>query len=875
MLTKFYPPRVRGAFAARPKAMSLLDRRGDGSAIVVVAPAGSGKSTLVAQWLARDAIASAWVTLDTSDDEPRAFFTLIVGALRSVDPVLAVATDALLAQPGPLDLDPIVNCLVGELGATTRRCALVLDDYHSITASAIHRAVDKMIDRLPPAIRVVVVSRTEPPLQLDRRRASGALIELGPAALRLNRDEARQMLQRSHGLDLTPEDAGVLQARTEGWLAGLHLVGVALRGQPRERVRRFAEDVAEGAQFGAQDLWEAALRRLPSEVRWFLLRAAMLERFNDRLCDAVTGRDNSATLIDRCERDIPFVIPLDDRGEWFRLHHLLAEVLRDHLTKTVTAGELDALHGRAAQWLEEHDLPEDAIHHALAGHAWERSVRLLELLCAPLFERDYVPALRAQLEAVPLEVLERSPQLAFWLAWALGRSGRWPEAIRPLRIAESAWTEADDRPGRGALSVLYATRSLHERDNGSAIDHANRALDLLSGDRTTERTMALMSLAVAHLNKGQPVKAGEALVDVRSALESTGRTWLLPFAMTCSASVLALLGELRVSADQCRQVIHAAGDTPAQVWVQPALRQLGEIYLEWGHLDHARQYCERADDLAERAEAAHWRARIWIGLARVAWAQGKSEEALAGIERAVDLANRSNCEQDVRNARAWQAKFWLGSRQLALARRWADGCDLHLGSTPAYERQIEYLTYVRLLIQEGQQDRALGVLQTIQQQAEGTARVGDLVGILILVALAHTADGDHADAHRSLQRALALGRPGGFRQTFVEEGEGLVPLLRQEAAHGSQGAHARRLLGEIDETALARPPGLPGTPVGFSEREVETLQLVAAGLTEREIGERLFISDRTVERHLGNILSKVLTVNRTQAVEEARRLGLI
>jgi LuxR family maltose regulon positive regulatory protein len=853
----------------------LLSGDPDRRLTIVCAPAGCGKSTLVAQWLAQVETPSAWVTLEARENDPRIFFSLIVAAMRAIDPNLVVGTDRLLAAPGPLDVDAVVDRLIGELAASARPLVLVLDDYHSIEAPKIHQAVSAVLHRLPPMVRIVVIGRTEPPLRLDPLRAAGELLELGSRDLQFTQEEALQLLQRGHGLNLTPGDLGVLQSRTEGWAAGLNLVGVALREQPRERIQRFVEEYAGGAQVGDQHLWEEALRRQPDDVRSFLLRTSVLDRFTADLCDAVTEGEDGAATIARCDRDNLFLIPLDDGGEWYRFHHLFADVLRDRLTQTVTDDELDGLHDRAAQWLEEHDLPEDAIHHAIAGHSWDRAVRLLEAFCETLFEREHIPTLRGWLEGLPPDLLERSPRLAFWLAWALGRSGRWNEGARPLRIAEAAWTAADDRSGRGSLLLWDATRSVYDRENRRAIEYATRALDLLPEDRATERILAMMSLGIAHLNRGEPAMSEQTLAGVRAMLNTTGKTWLLPFATASLALVAAQKGDLTASAAQCRQVIEETGDPPAQMWVQPALLQLGEIYFERGRLEDALRSFERADGLAERTRAVHWRSRIWIGLARIAWARGEVGKAFDGIERAVDYANQSSNGQDERNARAWQARFWLASRQLVLARRWADSGDLHANMLPEYERQFEFLTYARFLLQEDRPDLALRILEALREQADGTGRDGDLVGILVLTALAHKADGNPADALRSLRRALVLGRPGAYLRVFVEEGEELVPLLRLEAASGERRDYARHLLTEIDEAALARPLDHSGTLGELSGREVEVLRLAAAGLANREIGERLFINETTAERHLGILLDKVQAANRTKAVDDARRLGLI
>jgi LuxR family maltose regulon positive regulatory protein len=876
LLTKLYPPRLRTNLVARTELIAMLNGDPDRRLTVICAPAGYGKSTLVAQWLLQAETPSSWVSLEASDNQPRVFFNLIVAALRSIDRGLMIATKALLAHPGSFDIDTVVERLIADLSVSTRSFALVLDDYQKIEAPEIHRAIGTILEHLPMTMRVVLISRTEPPLRLARFAAGGELVRLDRSDLQFTPAEALRYYQDGLGLDVAPGEVELLHQRTEGWAAGIHLIGVALRGKPRNRLQRFIEEYIGDIHFGDQYLWEEVLQSLPDDIQSFLLRTSILDRLTAGLCDAVTETQDGADMIGRCERDNLFIVPLDDKGEWYRYHHLFADVLRDRLTQTVTDDELDGLHRRASQWLERHGPLEDAIRHAIAGHAWDQAVRLLEEHCAALSDRDQIATMRIWLEGLPPDVLGRSPRLAFWLAWSLGRSGQWNEGARPLRIAEEIWAATGDRTGRGSLLLWHAGRAVYSYDSRQAVELATHALELLPEDRPTERLMALMCQGIAYLYRGEPVRAEQAFADVRMLIDAKGLTWFHSFEMTYSAAVLAQKGNLVESTALCRRVLRSAGEMPVEIWVQPALRQLGENYLEWGELEEARHCFQRADDLAEWTRSSHWRARVRIGLARIAWARGEIEEAFDEIERAADYGNQSNNNlQDVRNARAWQARIWLASRQLALARLWADSCELDPYLPPQYERQVEHLTYARLLIQEGQPDLAIRILEKMHQRAEEAGRSGDLVEISILTALAHKTRGNPADALESLHHALVLGEPNGYFRVFVEEGEELAPLLRNAAARGSHRDYARRLLSDVDETVVAPPPGRSGASEALSEREVEVLRLVAAGLPNRDIGERLFISEKTVKKHLTGILNKLTAANRTQAVDLARRRGLI
>ena len=873
--TKLYPPRPRASLVERPELIGLLNSEPNHRLTAICAPAGYGKSTLVGQWLAQVSMQSTWASLDVSDNTPRAFFGLIVAALQSIDEGLVVGTEAKLARPGQVNAETIVRQLIDELSATTRPFVLVLDDYHSISEPEIHQGMDLLLQNMPIMMRLVLISRTEPPLHLARLRAGGEVCELGLQDLSFSPSEAIQFFQTSLNLDLAPSEVELLHKRTEGWVAGLYLAGFALRGQPRDRLGRYAEEFAGNPQFGNQYLWEEVLQNQPEDVRAFLLSTSVLDRFTAELCDAVTETRGSEEMIRRCQRDNLFILALDDDSSWHRYHNLFAEVLRDRRARSATDADTQELHRRASVWLDANGFLEDAIRHAIAGRDWDNSLRLLEDLGSTLFERDHVVALRAWLEGLPPEIMERSPRLTFWLAWSLGRTGRWNEGNRLLRISGESWTATNDWLGQGLLLLWHACRSLYSLDNRRAIEYAAKALDILPEDRPAERVIALMTQGIAHLYHGDPTRAEHAFADVRVIVDTRSLPWLQEFEKSYSAAVLIQQGKLRESTVLGRQVVRAAGDAPSEIWVQHALLGLGQVQFEWDMLDDAHRTLLRAEELAETTRALQWKARIRAGLARVAWARGEFEDALDEIEQSIGFANQLGTLQEVRNVRAQQARFWIASHQLGLARRWAESCELDPYLPPEYERQFEHLTYVRLLILEDRWDLALEMLRGIQAEVESSRRSGEIVEIQVLSALAYKAGGQIPDALQSLRNALAAGEESGYCRVFVDEGDDLAFLLRHAATRGNHREHATRLLAVIEGTVSVEQLDQRGTPDALSEREVEVLRLVAAGMANRDIGQRLFISEKTVKTHLSHILGKLEATNRTQAVDQARRLGLL
>jgi len=353
--------------------------------------------------------------------------------------------------------------------------------------------------------------------------------------------------------------------------------------------------------------------------------------------------------------------------------------------------------------------------------------------------------------------------------------------MQTFRFAEEGWATDGDRAGRGALLLWEACFA---SDNQTAIADSEAALALLPEDRPAERIFALSIQAIAYLRRGEPAHAALAFAHQRALAATSGLAWFELHAMAHSAGGLIQRGQLREAAELCRRVAEAAGPRPVEIWVQAALYRLGVIHYEWGRLDDAAENLRRADELAELTGAIQWRERICVGLARLAWARGEHGDALGHLDRALGFAIRIGSYQPPRDVRAWQARFWLASNDLDLARRWAAGSGLEPPLSPEYERQVEHLTFVRLLIRDGRPDAALAILDPIRRQAEATGRDEELVELAVLEALAYDAAGKDAEARRSVRRALALGQPEGYARVFADEGESLAALLRRAAGRG-------------------------------------------------------------------------------------------
>ena len=872
LTTKLSASRLRSDLVLRTQLINAISYA-NVPLTVVCGPAGYGKSTLVTQWTVSTGTPTAWVQLDAFDNDPRDFLYLIASAVATIDPDIAASTLDLLRDPAQAPMrEEATASLLERLSKATHSFALVLDDYQVIDSSEIHEVMMAIVQHPPLTMRIFIISRTEPPLQIAGLRGRHQVLELDREDLQFTREEALELLQMTNGIDVTPGDVDAINDRAEGWVAGLQLAAYMMRAQSKTGIRQFVDDFCGSVRSIENYLLEEVIGRQSASVQDFLLRTSILDRFSAPLCDAITGNEGSRAMIRHLERNNLFVIPLDHLSHWYRFHHLFSDVLRDRLAQEMPEEELNGLHRSAAAWLEEHDFPEEAARHAAAGQDWDRAGRLLEQFGAELYQQDQLMTLCVWLQGAPLATLEKRPKLAYWLAYTLMRTGRIREAAQPLRIAERAWALGSNRANLGELRIVQALRATAQ-DPSRAITLAGEACDLLAGDQTGELETARIILARAYLLHGDTVSAQQTYSALRRQADDGGRDWIRLAEMNGSAEALIRQGKLLEAVVLNRRVIKIA-DKRHALQSQRAHCRLGEICIEWNMLDDGIRHLRHAEALAERTQSMFNQYAMCLGLARAHWAWGNFESASDEVERAIEYASEMGLLQAARNARAQQVRYWMLQGRVTLARRWSDSIDFDPYLPSSYDRQFEQLTFARFLVADEQPAQALIILDAIDALATSQGRAADRIEIAVLRVLAFKCQDDYANAVTALNHALALGEPGGFVRMFADEGALINPVLRHASVHGDYRDYAKRLLTAIEGTSAASLSDQKETIEALSEREIQVLRLVAAGLSNRDIGRQLFIAERTAKKHLTNILGKLQASNRTQAVDNARRLGL-
>ena len=899
--TKLHVPRRRQGLVARPRLIDLLSRGAEAALTLVSAPAGFGKTSLLADWLAAagaDGRAAAWLSLDQRDNDPALFWTYLVAALKTALPGLGGSAPSLLESPPP-PMEVVLATLLNDLSAISNDVVMVLDDYHVIDARDVLDGMAFLLEHLPPQIHLVIASRADPALPLARLRGRGELVEIRATDLRFTTEEAAAYLNEVMGLGLTEEDVTALEGRTEGWIAALQLAALSMRG--RDDVAGFIAGFAGDDRYIVDYLVEEVLQRQSDHVRQFLLQTSILDRLSGPLCDAVTGQDGGKARLEALDRGNLFLVPLDDRRQWYRYHQLFADVLQAHLLDE-RPEDIPELHRRASAWFEQSGEPSEAIRHALAAEDFERAADLIELAAPATRQYRQEATLRRWLEALPEELLRVRPVLSDAYAGSLLVRGevegvesylqdaeRWLDPRTggpPGSLARSPEMVVVDEEGFRALPASIAVHRAGQArilgDAAGTVAHARRALDLVGEDDHLGRGGAAALLGLVYWTNGDLDAAHHWYADGMASLEKAGY-------LSDVVGGAITLADLRVAKGRLREAMttYERGLRVATEHAPPVLRGAADMHVgmsqlcyERNELDAAMQHLLTSRELGEHAGLPKNRYRWRVAMARIRAAEGDLGGALDLLDEA-DRLYVSDFSPDVRPVPALRARVLVALGRLDEALDWASERGLSVDDDVSYLREFEHLILARVLLAHYQAERSHGsihevnvLVERLLQAAEEGARTGSVLEILVLQALAQQTQGDIPAALASLQRALTLAEPEGYVRTFVDEGSPMASLLRAAAKHGMARSYVGSLLAAFDTTE-DRGPVKQGLIEPLSERELVVLRLLGTDLDGPDIARELVVSLNTMRTHTKNIYAKLGVNNRRAAVRRARELDLL
>lgn len=893
LTTKLSIPPKRPDWIVRLRLLNQLDKGLGRKLTLISAPAGSGKTTLAASWLhglggrKQGAARIAWLSLDQEDNDPVRLLAHLVAALQKLDPKLGQAVQAYLKTPHGLNLNHLMTLLINDLAQPAepgtnhkpRQSILALDDYHLITQGGLQTALAFFLENVPPHFHVVIATREEPALPLPRLRVRREMTEIRPQDLRFTSDETVAFLKRTMGLALAAEEMRLLEDHTEGWVAGLQMAALSLRG------RETAENAElqtlqpawpqEAFGSGGRDIIDylaaEVLRQQPEEIRAFLRQTAILDRFNASLCEAVTGRSDGQFVLTYLERANLFLIPLDEQHQWYRYHHLFADFLRTELKEL----EQQALHVLASRWHEVHGSMPEAIKHAQAGRDHETAVRLIRRGAEEACRVGAYSSLLGWVNALPEKVVRAHSDLLVHKGWILYLRGEivTGEAYAALAVA-------NERPEalplhRGMLQGFLAYLAINRDEPAQAVKFAEAALTFLSDSESFYRTTALSHLGQAQRLIGDRQAAIHTLRQTIALGQRLGHHLPTLEALGYLALLLYQQGNLREAISSCeqaaRQFLDAHGHPlPVAGFIYVPL---GMLYYEINDLPRAYYHLTTGIALCQQMGTVYATLAGQRTLIKLHYAQGELEAAWEVLAAAREMAEPSENQRRIRTVTAIRAELQLRQGQTAAAA-------LTLSSLPALaagRSEQENLTYARLLLAQDQPQAAADLLRQIELIARQQGRQGSLIAVYLLQALTQRALQQPEAARACLEQAICLAAPEGYRRPFLDEGAAIAALLprSQQVAPAFVvnllEAFAKHSNGEHPASAVAKQPLVE--PLSETQRTI--LRLVADGLSNRNIAARLAITEGTTKWHLNQIYGKLSVGSRTQAVAQARQLNLL
>ncbi len=896
LASKLYPPPSHPKLVLRPHLITKLNEGLHGKLTLISTPAGSGKTTLLAEWIVRCERMVAWLSLDPMDSDLTRFLSYLVAALQKIAPDIGTGLLKTLQSPGQAPTEIVLTHLLNDLHKIEEEFILILDDYHLIDAGSVDNVLGFLLDYLPPQMHLVIATREDPDIPLARLRVEGQLTELRASDLRFSGTESAEFLNQAMGLRLGDEAIDTLALRTEGWIAGLQLAAISLQEHPDKS--RFIDSFSGSHRFVLDYLVEEVLQQQPETIRNFLLYTSILERLNGALCDAILPvfTESGQDILHYLERTNLLIVPLDDRREWYRYHHLFVDVLRVYMAKE-HADMINELHRRAATWYEQHNFRSDAIYHTLAAQDFEQAANLLEQEWTAnngSFFRSAIWTNRVQ--QLPDDLLRSRVTLNIGMAWDLLFQGDLQSAECHLNYASDSLGSASSLvPNDEKLASQHAFLALARAflaqatgDNKATTQHALQALKLLSDENHYMLGLASSLAGLAHWTRGDLKTAASYLSEALKRLKIAGS---LIFAIS-SAYVLAEIkvaqGHLFEAINVYTEVLQAVTKEGDPLLPGTADLHLGlsRVYREQAKVSDARHHLTRCELSGKTAALPAWPYDLYIARARIKEDEGEFEAAHQLLEAAGAIYQASPVP-DLRPIGALKTRVLLRQGRLDEALAWVHGNEFIFDGELNYLHEFEYITVARVLItcyaSDYPEKASLEVselLGRLLQMAEKGDRANSQIEILILQALYYRLLDDMSLALSSLKRALILAEPEGYVRIFIDEAAPMEQLLSEALEQGIMPELTSSLLA-VFETEAQKPVGdyallSPQLMVeNLSERELEVLKLIAQGFSNQEIARQLVLALSTIKGHNQRIFGKLQVKRRTEAVARARELGLL
>lgn len=874
--TKLFIPSPKPKDIVRSQLINKLNAGVDRTLSLVIAPAGFGKTKLVSSWATVCNQPVAWLSINEMDNDPFTFLIYLIAAVQTIDRNFGKKILPMLRSPQPPSIETIMVAIVNEFSSLDENIVLVLDDYHIIDSKPVDRAMSYLLSNMPSQLHLMICTREDPNLPISRLRAKRQLTELRSKDLRFSNTEISEFFNKTMGLTISPDDISALEARTEGWIAGIQLAAISMKDQ--EDSSQFINSFSGSHHFIMDYLIQEVLQHQSETIKHFLFCTSILDRMCGPLCDAVTlgEKGSGQRFLEYLEHVNLFVSPLDNQRQWFRYHHLFSDLLHHQLSKAYASqtdnveAYIRELHIRASEWYEENEMPFEAFRHATAGNDSERAQRLIEGKNIPRHFSGTVTAILNWLGSLPETEFDDHPSLSLLYASTLLTNGQTTGVEEKLHSAEKTLknNEKNDdfRMMTGQIAAARATLALTKYDIPSMMTESKKALEYLKPENLSLRSSANWTLGYSYMFLDDRSSAHQVFTEAISLSQRSGDIFTQILATIGLGTVQEANNRLYEAFETYNLVLKLASEQPLQI-VNEAYLGLARILYEWNDLEAAEEHGRLSLKLALEYDKVIDRFIISeTFLARIKLAKRDFDGTMAILEKTAQIAIQKNYTHRIPEIVSVKVLTLLAQKKISDAS--------HLSHK--YKLPI---SLARVYLAQGNTSKALEILTQLRQQAEENDLKDEQLKLMILQAVALHMGGDRSQAINLIIGALVLAEPGNFIRIFIDEGLPMMELLSEASAQDTMSGYISKLLeifekedqkyaGESSHTSqvLIEP---------MSKRELEVLHLIAKGLSNREIGERLFLALSSVKGHNRRIFNKLGVHRRTEAVARARELGIL
>jgi LuxR family transcriptional regulator, maltose regulon positive regulatory protein len=882
--TKLFKPSPPPNLVSRPRLLHRLESGATGKLTLISAQAGFGKTTLLSEWINQCNKPVCWLSLDERDNNPHRFIKYFIVALQRLNSAFGENAFLELQSSQPLQTEIILTHIINEIIATAEPFVFVMDDYHVITDPEIQQMLLFLLDHMPSQMHLIISSRSDPPWPLSRLKVRDEILEIRSQEMRFTLEEAAAFLNDMMGLALSPENIATLERRTEGWVVGLYLAALSMRQRPNKDA--FIQAFTGSNRYVVDYLVEEVIDLQPPDIQEFLLKTSILARLTGSLCDVLLDRQDSQTVLRDLEQKNLFLIPLDDERQWYRYHHLFADLLKHYLTQSF-ADEVVGLHTKASVWYEENDLFADAFTHALVANEIERIVQLTDEMAVYKLDYGECRALLDWLERLSEALIAQYPWLLVTQAWTLFHLGKYEAVEANLAEIERALSpralpSEDANRIQGHVAAIRSNLAEIREDPQTAMHLAEDAFALLSDKDVKLRAFVAIRWANCLVWFGDLERAILIYQEAGEASKRVGEDQLTITALSEMAMTLMIAGKLRQAIECFTEITNYAETLAKRDGRQlPAMgilyRHMSYIKREQNELAEADHYAREAIKICKQWGEKESYLFALMALSRVQFDQGDIKQVEENFQQIIQIAG------EISPLYAAQFKSWIIHYQLIMRKteaveNWVEDLSLKADEAFGYDKHLDYLNYAHYLSAEGFYNQALEVVNNLIKVVSDVGAGWYLIRYKVLQAILLNRLTRVDEAIVIMGQALSCAHTEGYVRAVLDEGEAIGDLLQISIAQGVEVGYASKLLFALRAEArpfVSRTFTDAGLVDPLSQREMEVLRLFVTDLTAPEIADELIISASTVRSHIKNIYSKLDVHSRYEAVRKAKEINLL